>query len=42
VADFQEASLAVNADGGFAERLAASESVARPETIDTALIRRIL
>jgi hypothetical protein len=42
VADFQEASLAVNADGGFAERLASSESVARPETIETALIRRIL
>ena len=42
VSDFQKASLAVNADGGFAELLAASESVGRPETIESALIRRIL
>jgi len=42
VADFQTASLAVNADGGFAELLAASESVGRPETIESVLIRRIL
>ena len=42
VSDFQKASLAANADGGFAELLAASEGVGRPETIESVLIRRIL
>jgi len=38
----QAASIAVGADSGFAERLAASADIGRPETIETGVLRRIV
>jgi len=38
----QTASIAVGADSGFAERLAASADIGRPETIETGVLRRIV
>jgi hypothetical protein len=38
----QRASIAVGADSGFAERLAASADIGRPETIETGVLRRIV
>jgi hypothetical protein len=38
----QAASTAVGADSGFAERLAASADIGRPETIETGVLRRIV